>query len=285
MNRRGFALLAVLWVVVSATLLAGLAMTAARLGADASRNRILLLRSRWAGDACAEILSARYAVDGDVRVVDTVDLGGGVWCRAELHDPDTRLDLNLGSPSMVRAFLADDSLSDALLDWRDADDEPRPFGAEAPWYRSAGRRAPRNGPLAHVDELAYIRGFERWSRGERDTLFTVDGTGRVNLLSAPDNLVRGLPGVGAEARKALASRRASGMPVRTLEELISLLSSKSGKELLASYDALRAASAFEPSRLVARVEGGIAGAPVSNMATLVAVPAGSRLAVVRRVAE
>ena len=64
MSRRGFALIAVLWVVVGAGALAAAALTTARLGSSVSRNRILLLRARWAREACAEILLARYARDG-----------------------------------------------------------------------------------------------------------------------------------------------------------------------------------------------------------------------------
>lgn len=277
-------MLVVLWVIVSAGIVAGAAMTTARLGADTSRNRILLLRAGWARESCAEILAARYALDARFRRLDTVDLGGGAWCRAELHDPDARLDLNLAPQAMVRAML-DDSLSDALLDWRDADDEPRPFGAEASWYLETGRRTPRNGALVHVEELAHIRGFDRLSQAERDSLFTIHGTGRVNLLSAPGALIGALPGVGVEAQRALTSRQASREPVRTLEELASLLSSGATQELLARYDELLAISAFEPARLVVQAEAGVRGTPLSSELTLLTAPAESRLAVLRRVAE
>lgn len=47
---------------------------------------------------------------------------------------------------------------DSLLDWLDDDDEPRPYGAEAPAYAAAGI-APRNGSLRSVAELARIRGI------------------------------------------------------------------------------------------------------------------------------
>ncbi len=47
---------------------------------------------------------------------------------------------------------------DSLLDWLDDDDEPRPYGAEAPDY-AAARIAPRNGSLRSVAELSRIRGI------------------------------------------------------------------------------------------------------------------------------
>jgi type II secretory pathway component PulK len=285
MRRRGFALLAVLWVIVSAGLVAGAALATARLGSSASRNRILLLRSRWAREACAEVLLARYAQDPRARRLDTLDLGGGAWCRAEAHDPDSRLDLNLASPAMLRAALGDDSLADALLDWRDADDSPRPFGAEAQWYERAGRRSPRNGSLASARELALVRGFDRLERSRRDSLVTVLGTGRVNLGVASEDLYRALPGIGDEAHRALLAGRRSGTPVRSLDELAALVSPRARAELVARYEELLTVTSFETSRLVARVEGGVRDTPLSSGLTLVMVLAGSRLAVVRREAE
>src|SRR5438046_8732469 len=95
MNRRGFALLAVLWTLTAVTVLAGTAITAARLGSTTTRNRVLLARAAWAREACAEILQARYAQDPSVREVDTVDLGRGTWCTAALDDPSAKLNLNV----------------------------------------------------------------------------------------------------------------------------------------------------------------------------------------------
>ena len=87
MNRRGFALLAVLWTLTAVTVLAGTAITAARLGSTTTRNRVLLARAAWAREACAEILQARYAQDPSVRRLDSMDLGRGTWCSGTLEDP------------------------------------------------------------------------------------------------------------------------------------------------------------------------------------------------------
>lgn len=53
-----------------------------------------------------------------------------------------------------------DELADALLDWIDPDDDPRPYGAEAADYARLGY-APRNGALRTVSELALVRGMDR----------------------------------------------------------------------------------------------------------------------------
>jgi general secretion pathway protein K len=53
---------------------------------------------------------------------------------------------------------AADIARDSLLDWIDEDDEPRPNGAEAQFYRGL-RLRPRNGPPQSIDEIAAVRGF------------------------------------------------------------------------------------------------------------------------------
>lgn len=51
-------------------------------------------------------------------------------------------------------------LADAILDWLDADDEPRPLGAEAAYYSSLQRDAKaRNRPLDHLTDLLGVRGM------------------------------------------------------------------------------------------------------------------------------
>ncbi len=51
-----------------------------------------------------------------------------------------------------------DTAVDSFLDWRDADDDARPNGAEADYYADRGLR-PRNANLRSVGELALIRGI------------------------------------------------------------------------------------------------------------------------------
>ncbi len=51
-------------------------------------------------------------------------------------------------------------MADSLLDWLDADDEPRTFGAELAWYADhSPATRPANGPIQHLYQLTYIRGF------------------------------------------------------------------------------------------------------------------------------
>lgn len=91
-----------------------------------------------------------------------------------IEDESGKLNLNSLSPDTdkktyydmaVRLFknkklnLSPDLL-DALIDWIDVGDEPRPSGAETPYYQ--GLKPPyaaRNGPLATLEELRLVKGF------------------------------------------------------------------------------------------------------------------------------
>jgi general secretion pathway protein K len=52
-------------------------------------------------------------------------------------------------------------LLDALADWIDENNEPRPGGAESSWYNTLKPPyAAKNGPLDTLDELALVKGFD-----------------------------------------------------------------------------------------------------------------------------
>src|SRR5436190_24376962 len=87
MSRRGFALLAVLWTLTAVTVLAGTAITAARLGGTTTRNRVLLARAACARGACADVLQARYVQGPSVRRLGSLDLWRSTRCRSTSEYP------------------------------------------------------------------------------------------------------------------------------------------------------------------------------------------------------
>jgi general secretion pathway protein K len=284
MTRRGFALLTVLWLLATLSAVVGTALALAGTGIATSRNRIVLTRAAWAREACLEILLARYATDPSIIGVDTVELGRDVWCRADLTDVAARLDLNRATPAALRTVLQNDTLTDAVLDWRDADDVPRPLGAEAEWYRT-GRRLPRNGPLADVRELALVRGFDSATAARLQPLLTTDGTGQINLNTAPPAVLATLPGFGPEAVAAVLGRRGSGSPLTGTDRLLSLLSPSARSAVLQQYQEFTRQATYTAPRYLATIEGGVHRSPLISRAVLTLVPAARRLAVIRRRTE
>jgi general secretion pathway protein K len=284
MNRRGFALLAVLWTLTAVTVLTGAAMTVPRLGSTTTRNRVLLIRAGWAREACVEILEARYAQDPSTRRLDSVDLGRGTWCGTSLDDPSTKLNLNLADrPALVTLLqavihrpVAVDSLVDALLDWRDPDHVPRRYGDE-----SSGNR---NGPFADVWELRYVRGFTDSLVASVALFLTTRGTGAINVNAAPREVLVTLPGITEEAVRVLIMRRGQ-TPVPNADILAGLLSPGARATLLASYPEFVRAAVFTPPQLIAVVIGGVRGTSLEARVTLTLVPVAGRLAVIRRETE
>jgi len=283
-TREGFALLAVLWTLTAVTVLTAAALAGARLGSATTRNRVLLARAGWAREACAEILEARYAQDPSVRDLDSVDLGRGTWCSATLDDPSVKLNLNLADrPALVTVFHAVvhraalvDSLVDALLDWRDPDAVPRPFGDE-----SSGNR---NGPFADVWELRYVRGFTDSLVAELTPFLTTRGTGAINVNAAAREVLAALPGITEETVSVLLMHRGSAM-LANADALAGLLSPTARATLLASYPEFVRAAVFAPPQLVGVVTGGVRGTPITARVTLTTVPVAGRLAVIRRETE
>jgi type II secretory pathway component PulK len=285
MNRRGFALLTVLWLLTALSAVGAASLAVARLGADVSRNRILLLRAGWAREACAEMLLARYAERGTVTDLDTTDLGRGTWCRATAEDAAGKLDLNRAPREMLLTLLGSDSLTDALLDWRDGDDVPRQRGAEAEWYRSQGRRGPRNGPLADVGELEFVRGFDKAEVAPFRALVTVRGAEQIDINAAPAAVLGALPGLGAEAVSLILRHREAGRPVRTSDQLLSLLSPSARQALLSRYQEYSLRAGYRPLLVTVKVEGRVGGTLPVSTARLTVVPVPDRLAVIRRETE
>jgi general secretion pathway protein K len=281
MTRHGFALLTVLWLIAGLGAITAASLALARVGAGASRNRILLIRAAWARNACEEILLARYAERGRVDPLDSTDLGGGVWCTAAEEEAGTRLDLNGATPEAIGQLLGNDSLADALLDWRDPDDVPRPRGAEREWYAGRGRRTPRNGPLADPAELRWVRGFDGATVQRLEPLLTTSGEVRVDLNAAAAAVLASLPGLDAQAVAVIVGRRASA-PLRSIDGLLTLLSQQSRATLVNRYQEFAGLAAYGPSRVVLRVRGAAGRPALVAGERLTVIPVPGRLAVIRR---
>lgn len=84
---------------------------------------------------------------------------GGI--RFGLTDEASKLNLNSATTSMVSRLPGmKASLTDALLDFIDADDVPRPEGAEQEYYNALPQPYQiHNGPLSTVEQLLLVRGF------------------------------------------------------------------------------------------------------------------------------
>ncbi|HEV7586814.1 MAG TPA: hypothetical protein VGO40_01695 [Longimicrobium sp.] len=296
----GFALIAVLWVMVGLSALALAGTLAARDAVSAATNRAELARAAWGAEDCLEraraAVSAALAGAGeegpDAPTWRALDRAAGAsplvrGCDLALVPAGRRVNLNAADGDMLRRlFVAAgaggpraDSLADALLDWRDADDRPRPFGIEAAGYRAAGRPLPRNDALADERELAEVRGFER--PGGVDTLLTVE-PGRVFLDRAPPAVLASLPGMTPEVVARLQQLRSPTGGAPALAVVADALSPPARDALLRAYQDLASLTAPVPDAWIVTARGR-SGTPALTAAVQVRlVRAGARAAVVRR---
>jgi general secretion pathway protein K len=153
----------------------------------------------------------RWAIDGRVRTLGFD--GAGLAIRIE--DERGKIPINLAEESQLTALLELAGLSgdklriarDSLEDWIDDDDEPRPDGAEADYYRATGIR-PRNGALLSLGELRRVRGFDAALIERIRPLVTVTfGTGGFDARFAQPGAIGIMQGGGEGSPAAIARRR------------------------------------------------------------------------------
>jgi type II secretory pathway component PulK len=299
-RRSGFTLLIVLCVIIAVS---SLGTSMVRTSSDALfavTNRLNLLHAGWMAEGCAE--RARAAIDERLATTESNDT---IWrsldvavaasplssgCRLELVPAGMTLNVNddeLVSDATIRTVLLArgteesraDSLIDALRDWTDSDDVPRPHGAERSWYERAQLPTPRNGRIAALAELRHVRGFD--GIAGLDSILGVDSA-RIYLARAPLTVLEVLPGIGAEAIREIAESRAIGQPIEDLDALTAKLPSASREALLAHYGDLVVRIANVPDAWIVSASSSYGSPRMTAMLELRLVREGKRAAVTRR---
>lgn len=301
--RRGFVLLAVLWILVAADAIAiGLTLLCHR-ATHVAVDRNEIERAAWQAEGCAERARSAIGMVLDHRSSDSpqlayswttldsavmsLDAGADSECTVALRPEGTTIDVNTADrETLQRLFLAlgateprADSIADAILDWRDADDSIRLDGAERAWYRAHNRPEPRNGPFAATAEIRRVRGLD--GTGGLDSVLGVDPA-RVLIDRAPLAVLRALPGFGAEAVLRVASYRLTVGHVPDLATLISSLSPPAHDSLLAHYAQVAAMTTNEPDAWILTSRSSAGRPPVTSVLELVLRRDGTRAAIVRR---
>ncbi len=264
MNRRGVALLAVLWLLVALMGVAGVTLAALRSGERASLNRLALTRGRWAAESCLAILRARYVKPGamagplDQLAIDSMDLGAPIWCRGSIELPDTRVHLNRASPTMLFALVRDTLLVRRIL-------AGRPWPDPLVMERALG---------ADTTRLEWL-----------EAVFTVRGSGRIDPNRAPLEVLSVLPGMDRTGALAVLGARRAGRRFQDADQLLSVLPPAARVSVMADYPSFVAATEWAPTEVVLHLEGhGGAAAPVARVAVTL-IPLADRLAIVRREAR
>lgn len=177
------------------------------------------------------------------------DLGEGSY-RACLVDEGGKINLNLADEALLRLIFTNlgveeprrSILGDSILDWRDSDDLHRLNGAESDYYLSLSPSyTAKNGPFDAVEELLWVRGVtpeifygSEGHVGLRE-IFTVDNPmDRVNLRTAPAQVIHALLGIPLEKSRALVEERKK-LSQKTLADVLSLLGIGAGDAVMRRF--------------------------------------------------
>ena len=189
--RRGSVVVVVVWAVAIAAVLVAATQIVTFRQAVVGRESLARVQARWAARAGLEhmiSLMEYHAQNPDpddpmavVRDMEDKALGetsSGAWDIRHYRDgaewagpldEASKLNINLASKLQLEKLpRMTPDVVDAILDWRDTDDDVQQMGAERDYYanRSLGY-GPRNGPFRSIAELELVAGaWPEYVRGE-----------------------------------------------------------------------------------------------------------------------
>ena len=147
----------------------------------------------------------------------------------EAHDTGLRLNINEASEDEIRNFLSQglrtdyalaDKVTQALLDWRDADELPRVNGGEREQYLKERLPVlPANRPFASIEELRALMWMTPELFQTMRPYVTVVGSGRINVNAAPEQVLLALPGITPAVAAQLVRQRTAGLYPRNVADI------------------------------------------------------------------
>lgn len=306
-ERRGFALIAAIWLLVAFVAIGTSISLHSRARRLSAANILEEERGLAAAEAGLEHLRSRLSrLDGGSSapehvpttatdpwhyapqvLPDTTQLGGERY-HVTIRDAGASVNLNRADEDQVRRLLialqvdagTATDVAESILDWRDADELHHLNGAEKDDYIRTGAVAlPADAPFSRVDELRYVQGVSPALLALVRPYLMVVGTGQINMNAAPRPVLISLPGINEEAAAVIERMRSSSTPLTSLQELSAQLSSGARENLLAAMPDLLRLAVFATSELEVRSEGWSEGSPDHRSIDALIVRAG-RLGVV-----
>jgi general secretion pathway protein K len=222
----GVALVLVLWVIVLLSVVAASFIVERRTESLVIQNSISMARAEAVADAGVQrAVWELYRTDNAPEAWKrdgTVQSWSfdGVPVKVEIRDESAKIDINTATDALLHGMFAsigleeDEAarLTDAVLDWRDADSFKRPNGAEEPEYRAAGLPyKPANAPFQAIEELQLVLGMRPEIYRRIEPMITVySRQAGVNPQLASRDVLLAIPGVGVDqADQYIALREAA----------------------------------------------------------------------------
>lgn len=211
MKQRGVALILVLWILSILTLMAGsftLTMRRETSGLAHIKENAQALAQATSGLALAQAMllhedeTKRWRIDGSIYEIQTESANTRIRILSEFG----KVDINSATTKLLQHILqfaplekqAQQELENAILDWRDEDENTRPFGAEKPEYKAAKLSyVPRNKPFRSFAELQMLKGMNEQVFAWMQKIFTIYAAGQteVETHTSSRDVLRVLPGI------------------------------------------------------------------------------------------
>ncbi len=249
-NRRGVALIAAMWLIL------GISVVALQFALSGKERRVLALaaadRGQGRGIALAAIATIQAQLDASARSpaasnqalagttsgdpwlgVDSIYSGfamvGADSVLLRARDLGTQVNINTVGEAQLRLLLATllrdaalaERITQRILDWRDVDDIIRLNGAERDAYIKAGLLIlPGNRPFGDVTELELVDGMTPEILAALLPYIRVYGQNTVNLNSAPEVVLRSLPGINEQILSNILANRTRGRRIASVESVV-----------------------------------------------------------------
>lgn len=223
--QNGIALILVMWIIALMGVLLGSFALIARTESIQARHIFDTAALRYDAIAGLELAVVelrnpdplqRWVADGRAYEFNYE----GALVHVEVTNEAGKIDINVADTSMlISLFLSvgvdqanAEALADAIQDWRDSDDIPRPHGAEIAQYARAGfDYGPTNRPFQTVSEVQQVMGMSYAIYKRIEPAITVYSDSRIpNAAYAPMEALLAIPGMTQPlAQQIIATRQAA----------------------------------------------------------------------------
>lgn len=257
--RRGVALIAALWLVVAiAAVMLQLALDAhdrRQLGLGASERGIELaaangalgllqakldqaLRTAPSGTGAIAALRASDPWIGVDSIYSGTYVVDSMPVTVSIKDLGTQLNINSMTEGQLATFfgwilkdqLTATKIAQSVMDWRDADSIPRPEGAERDQYIKDGKLAlPTNAPFRELAELLKVENMTPEIFALVSPYLRTRGEPPVNINTAPEAVLRALPGMTDQILVLILAQRSRGQRISSLSQVIPTAAGRGGR--------------------------------------------------------
>jgi general secretion pathway protein K len=224
---RGVAFLLVLWVVAMLSIMLGSFALIARTENLQARHLFDTTQARYAAEAGLNL--AVYELRKNDPLLRWIGDGrpytfgyGEAEVEVRITDDSGKIDLNAADETMLMGLFTArgldhdhaQALADAVQDWKDADDDTRPNGAEIAQYKAAGLSyGPRNAPFDTVSELQQVLGMSYPLYTALEPALTLySGRSAPDVQYAPLEALQALPDMTQDCAQQIIDLRQTIMP-------------------------------------------------------------------------